>query len=363
MEPPDSDEEVLERILKLPPQVCHSKQLSSIPEVTEEEDSSQEERLSSRSHPRPKPGHPRDSECFHQASQYQQHHPNPHPHVQPYHHHFNRDPRSLTKEPLLRHGPMQVRPKTQHRVHYADTVDTINYPEEDESLYEGPTNRRVSARCPPQPTPNSKEKVLLRGLGDRLRREAMLRSQMAVTTAANPSYGLTPPRPYPLSKTVRTLRTPIVCGGEIDVEYGTDDNEEPVEYNPGEVMVEQMSSEWWVEGAQAEHHRPQRRGLKADQLVNVAAGQPPVFCQPLPPSCSLWPCGSNPLSPVDESVTLTASLTFPLIINAVTQAVEGAYLFVLELKSNKDAVYYLVRYNAYVELESLNVLLDLSAKV
>lgn len=111
----------------------------------------------------------------------------------------------------------------------------------------------------------------------------MLRSQMAVSTAANPSYGLTPPRPYPLSKTVRTLRTPIVCGGEIDVEYGTDDNEEPVEYNPGEMMVEQMSSEWWVEGAQAEHHRPHRRGLKADQLVNVAAGRPPVFYQPLSP--------------------------------------------------------------------------------
>lgn len=110
----------------------------------------------------------------------------------------------------------------------------------------------------------------------------MLRSQMAVAAAANPGYGLTPPRPYPVSKTVPTVRSPI-RGVEIDVEYGTDDNEEPVDYSPGEVMVEQMSSEWWVEGAQMEHCRPpHRRGLKADPLVNVAAGQLPWVCCPSP---------------------------------------------------------------------------------
>ncbi|KAG7224497.1 hypothetical protein INR49_015021 [Caranx melampygus] len=268
LEPPDSDEEVLERILKLPPQVYHNKQLFSIPEVTEEEDSGQEESLIRRSQPRPRQGHPhpRDVECLH-VPQHHQHHSNPHPHVPPHHHHYNRDPRSLTKEPLPRHGPLQVKPKMQHRVHYADTVDTISYPEEDMSLYEGPTSRRVSARCPPMQTPNSRERVLLRGLGDRLRREAMLRSQMAVATAANLSYGPAPPRPYPVSKTVRTLKSPVGRGVEIDVEYGTDDNEEPVEYGPGEVVVEQMSSEWWVEGAQMEHCRPpHRRGLKADPL-------------------------------------------------------------------------------------------------
>ncbi|XP_076606049.1 peripheral-type benzodiazepine receptor-associated protein 1 isoform X2 [Chaetodon auriga] len=268
LETPDSDEEVLERILKLPPQICHNKQLFSIPEVTEEEDSSQEEHLTHRSRPQPRPSHihSRDSEHLRHAPQHHPHHPNPHPHTTPHHHHFNRDPRSLTKEPLLRHGPLQVKPKTQHRVHYADTVDTITYPEEEDmSLYEGPTSRR--ARYPAQLTLNSKERGLLRGLGDRLRREAMLRSQMAVAAAANPGYGLTPPRPYPVSKTVRTLRSPVSRGMEIDVEYGTDDNEEPVEYSPGEVVVEQMSSEWWVEGAQMEHCRPpHRRGLKADPL-------------------------------------------------------------------------------------------------
>uniref|UniRef100_A0A669DUP4 RIMS-binding protein 2 n=2 Tax=Oreochromis TaxID=8139 RepID=A0A669DUP4_ORENI len=246
LEAPDSDEEVLEKILKLPPHVYPNKQLFSIPEMTEEEDSSQEEHLSHRSQHQPQPTHlhSRNPEHLHPAPP---HHPNPHPLIPPHHHHLNQEPRSLIKEPLPKHGALQVKPKTQHRV-----------------LYEGPANRRVSARCPPWPTHNSKDKTLLRGLGDRLRREAMLRSQMAVAAAANPGDGHTPPRPYPVSKTVQTMRSPIGPGVEIDVEYGTDDNEEPVEYTPGEVVVQQMSSEWWVEGAQMEHSRPpQRRGPKS----------------------------------------------------------------------------------------------------
>ncbi|XP_068585493.1 RIMS-binding protein 2 [Cebidichthys violaceus] len=257
LEPPDSDEEVLERILKLPAQVQHQKQLFSIPEVTEEEDSIKEEPSNQRSQPWPRPGHlgPRDSEHLHRAPQ---HHPNPHPHFTPHHHHYNRDPRSLTTEPLLR----QVRPRTQHRVRYADTVDTISYPEEqDPSLYEGLTSRR--AHCAPQLTPTtSKDRALLRGLGDRLRREAMLRSQMAVAAAADPGHGPNPPRSYLVSKTAQAQRPPIGPGEEIDVEYGTDDND-----GPGEVGMEPMRSEWWVEGAQTEHSRPaHRRGMQADPL-------------------------------------------------------------------------------------------------
>uniref|UniRef100_A0A669EGA7 TSPO associated protein 1 n=1 Tax=Oreochromis niloticus TaxID=8128 RepID=A0A669EGA7_ORENI len=291
LEAPDSDEEVLEKILKLPPHVYPNKQLFSIPEMTEEEDSSQEEHLSHRSQHQPQPTHlhSRNPEHLHPAPP---HHPNPHPLIPPHHHHLNQEPRSLIKEPLPKHGALQVKPKTQHRVHYAETVDTISYPEaEDTSLYEGPANRRVSARCPPWPTHNSKDKTLLRGLGDRLRREAMLRSQMAVAAAANPGDGHTPPRPYPVSKTVQTMRSPIGPGVEIDVEYGTDDNEEPVEYTPGEVVVQQMSSEWWVEGAQMEHSRPpQRRGPKADllevsQIPSAEAGpswrgQAELSCKP-----------------------------------------------------------------------------------
>ncbi|XP_014844535.1 PREDICTED: peripheral-type benzodiazepine receptor-associated protein 1 isoform X2 [Poecilia mexicana] len=257
LETPDSDEDVLERILKLPPQVPQCKQLFSIAEMTEEEDSSQEEPLLHRSKPRPGSILPRDSEHLHYP------HP-PDPHI-PHHHHFNRDPRSLAKEPSVRQDPPQVKTKTQHRVRYADTVDPINYPE-DESLYPSPASRRVSARCPPKLTPTIKERALLKGLGDRLRREAMLRSQMAAATAAveSPDHGPTPPRPYPVSKTVRTVRSPVGRTTEIDVEYGTD-NEEPAEYGRGEVVLEQMSSEWWVEGPPAEHSKPpHRRGLKAE---------------------------------------------------------------------------------------------------
>ncbi|XP_058483275.1 peripheral-type benzodiazepine receptor-associated protein 1 isoform X3 [Solea solea] len=268
LEPPDSDEEVLEKILKLPPQVYHNKQLSCIPELTEEEDSGQEEPLRHRTRSRHKSGH------LHPDPP-RQHHSNPHPHVPPHHHHYNRDLRSLTKEPLLRNKPSQVKPKTQHRVHYADTVDTITYSEEEESFYEGPTSKRVSAHCPPQLTPNIRDRGLLKGLGDRLRREAMLRSQRAVASAANLSHAPIQPTPNPVSKTVRTLRSPVGRAGEIDVEYGTDDNDEPTEYSPGEVGMEQMSSEWWVEGAQVEHRRPHpRRARKADTLANIPAGQP-----------------------------------------------------------------------------------------
>uniref|UniRef100_H3CT08 RIMS-binding protein 2 n=1 Tax=Tetraodon nigroviridis TaxID=99883 RepID=H3CT08_TETNG len=214
-DPADSDEEVLEKILTLPPQACSSKQLFSIPEVTEEEDSSQEEHLAQHRQSRSRP---RGSEHFHHAPQ---HPPNPHTNYPP------QNSRCVTKEPSLTHRQTQ---------------------EEDLGLYQGPAARRVSPRCPAQPNRNSKERVLLRGLGDRLRREAMLRSQMAVTAATNPGYGLTPPRPYPVSRTVRTLKSAIGRGVEIDVEYGTDDNEEAVERSPGEVVVDQMSSEWWVEG-------------------------------------------------------------------------------------------------------------------
>ncbi|XP_034462032.1 peripheral-type benzodiazepine receptor-associated protein 1 isoform X5 [Hippoglossus hippoglossus] len=275
-EPSDSDEDVVERILKLPPQVNTSKQLFSIPELTEEDDSSQEDPLTRRSQPRPRPSHvhQRDSERLRHAPQHHQHQPNPRPNVPPNHHHFNRDPRSLTKEPLLRHGPSQVKPKMQHRVRYADTVDTISYPEEEESLYEGPTSRRVS-----------REKSLLKGLGDRLRREAMLRSQRTGAAAGNLSHGPPPQRPYPVSKTGRTVKSPAGRAAEIDLEYGTDDSEEPAKYGPGEVAMEQMSSEWWVEGAQTEHGRPPlRRELKTDPPVNVSAGQPQWEPGQVPPA-------------------------------------------------------------------------------
>lgn len=146
----------------------------------------------------------------------------------------------------------------------------MGYPEEEDmSLYEGPSSRRV--RCPPQVPPYSRDRSLLKGLGDRLRREAMIRSQMAA--AMDP--GLIPPRTHPVSQVKQTLRPSLGHEVEIDVDYGTDE----------EVGMEQMCSEWWVEGAPMEHGRPaHHRGMKADPPVNVAAGQLPWVCCPTPSS-------------------------------------------------------------------------------
>ncbi|XP_061819121.1 RIMS-binding protein 2 isoform X2 [Nerophis lumbriciformis] len=260
-EPSDSDEDILERILKLPPQVYHNKQLFSIPEVTEDEDGFREEPLPHRIQVQLRPSHlhPRDTEQLHHVSQ--RHPPYSNPNFPPQHHHFNSDPRSLTKEPLLRRGPLQVKPKLQYRVHYSDGENTVNYPSEKlVCLCEGPTNRRVSVHCPPQSTPN-KHRIPLRGLEDRLRREAMLRSQMVA------GYEPTTPRPYPISKLVRPVRSPISGGMAIDVEYGTDDVNKPGACTSGEVVMEQLSSEWWIEGSEMEHIGPSyHQGKKADSL-------------------------------------------------------------------------------------------------
>lgn len=121
--------------------------------------------------------------------------------------------------------PLRVRP----RVHYADTVDTINYlDEEDVSL------------------PRTTHK----GHGDRLRREALLRSRMTSDLAAVGSCS----EPYLLSKTVCRVKSPTGPSTEIDVEYGTD-TDEPRGFDPGEVVLEQMSSEWWVEGGSRDCRR------------------------------------------------------------------------------------------------------------
>ncbi|XP_051903669.1 peripheral-type benzodiazepine receptor-associated protein 1 isoform X3 [Hippocampus zosterae] len=261
-EPSDSDEDVLERILKLPTQPYRSKQLFSIPEVTEEEDGGRKEPLHHhiQIERRLSHLHPRSMEHLHRAPQC--HH---RPHVPPQHHHFNR---SFTKEPLMRQGPLEVKPKLQHRVHYSDAVDIVSYSGEKEvGLCVGPANRRGPVRCPPYSAPN-KDRVLLRGLGDRLRREAMLRSQKAAAAAASkPGHGPTPPRPCPVSKTVRTVKSPISRGMEIDVEYGTDDNEEPDACPTGEVVLGQMRSEWWIEGAEMEHRvSSYRQGRKPESV-------------------------------------------------------------------------------------------------
>lgn len=117
----------------------------------------------------------------------------------------------------------------------------------------------------------------------------MLRSQKAAATAGHPAYGPPPPsRPRQPGRAARSLRAPAACEGEIDVEYGAEDDTGEMEYGNGG-GAEQPGGEWWAEGAQADHHRTRRRATRAEQLVNQ--GVLPVSRQnsPRPPRPSASP--------------------------------------------------------------------------
>ncbi|XP_051956159.1 peripheral-type benzodiazepine receptor-associated protein 1 [Xyrauchen texanus] len=217
----DSDEDILERIIKLPPQAYHNKQLFSIPEVTEEEDNTESE-----PHTRPSPGRAASGKGRLRGHEVHQHSPN--------------EPRS--ELPVVRYrGTVPVR--TRPRVHYADMVDTINYLDEedveldsDSNLYTGHSTGSQCVRHTPH-----------KGHGDQPRREALLRNHAGVAGSSGAGQG-----PYLISKTVRRVKSPTGTSSEIDVEYGTD--EETQVFDPGEVVLEQMSAEWWVEGGNHDYH-------------------------------------------------------------------------------------------------------------
>ncbi|XP_067295808.1 RIMS-binding protein 2 isoform X2 [Pseudorasbora parva] len=246
----DSDEDILERIIKLPPQALHNKQLFSIPEVTEEEDNTESE-----PHNRHSPGRTASGKGHQSGHEGRRHSPLRH----------NHGHKTESESPVVRYKG------TRPRVHYADTVDTINYLDEEEaeldsdsSLYAGPSSGSVRR------TPH-------KGHGDRLRREALLRSQMTSDLSGIVASSGTGQGSYLVSKTIHRVRSPTGPSTEIDVEYGTDNDEES-QFDPGEVVLEQMSSEWWVEGGNNEYH-------------NL-----PLTCrlQPeLPPSNRSWEAGGR----------------------------------------------------------------------
>lgn len=230
----DSDEEILERIIKLPHQAYHNKQLFSIPEVTEEEDNTESE-----PHTRHSPGRTSSGKGHQSGHDARRHSPHRHSHGH----------KTESESPVVRYkgtAPVRTRP----RVHYADTVDTINYMDEEEvdldsdsSLYTGPSSGSVGVRHKPH-----------KGHGDRLRREALLRSQLTSDLSGIVASSGTGQGTYLVSKTVHRVKSPTGPSTEIDVEYGTD-NDEPQLFDPGEVVLEQMSSEWWVEeGGNNEYH-------------------------------------------------------------------------------------------------------------
>lgn len=240
----DSDEEVLEKILKLHPQVFANKQLFSIPEVTEEEDNSESE-LQAVSMLSKSKG------CFLCPTASGQ--------CQPC--------RDKAKVAWNR-GSTQVRP--QHGLTYIDTVDTSNYEEDEEtdldsesSLYLGPSSKDVT----PQRSLRARQER------DRLRREALLRNHMTshINTSGEKAH-----EPYMLSRTVRHIKTPAM---EIDVEYGTDNDDDSSQFDPGEVVVEEMSSEWWVEGGNQDyHHSLSPRQCKLDSINIMASGHHQWVC-------------------------------------------------------------------------------------
>ncbi|KAG7483734.1 hypothetical protein MATL_G00041510 [Megalops atlanticus] len=213
----DSDEEILEKILKLPVQSSHSKQLFSIPEVTEEEDNSQElEEATTRSSPQIQHHSPKATSDFLPAGN------GP----------LNDKYRSSED---LRYSTLPVKSKQQYRVRYSDTIDTINY-QEAELDADGRVYfpaKDVWVRKPHESGHKSYS-------GDRLRREALLRSQMSSDLAAS-------------GQQLRTAGRPQGSGLEIDIEYGTEDDEESAPYNPGELAgAEHSGSEWWPEGGSSE---------------------------------------------------------------------------------------------------------------
>ncbi|KAJ8266301.1 hypothetical protein GJAV_G00128850 [Gymnothorax javanicus] len=219
----DSDEEAHEKILKLPLQTCHDKQLLSIAEVTEEEDNCVEPVLSSKRGASFADGSVANSSSS--TGRYNS----------PNEHLSSTKPQSHACFSGEKSGTVPVQRKHKHRVHYADTVETIRYQEEydsDSSIYvpnkavRGTVSLGREHRTYPPRDGSSRS-------GDRLRREALLRSRVASDlTASGQFYHPT-----------QIDQVPAISGAEIDIEYGTEDDEDLDPCGP----VEPISSAWWTE--------------------------------------------------------------------------------------------------------------------
>uniref|UniRef100_W5M523 RIMS-binding protein 2 n=1 Tax=Lepisosteus oculatus TaxID=7918 RepID=W5M523_LEPOC len=222
----DSDEEILEKILKLPLQTHHSKQLFSIPEVTEEEDESQELEDGESPDVSETPHHgsekrPTIPETFHGA-------------------------RKLASG----RNPTLLAEANNHRVETGNKAS--EYQEEDfdsgGSVYihsKEPRMRRCHEREPKD------SHLLAEKSGDRLRREALLQTQRDHISSELLKSGLHAGKYYS-SRGGRGNNASVGNGVEIDIEYGTEDDEEALVYRPAAVHLGQMHAGWWVDGTQSE---------------------------------------------------------------------------------------------------------------
>ncbi|KAK1787877.1 hypothetical protein P4O66_016357, partial [Electrophorus voltai] len=247
----DSDEELMENILKLQPGAHHDKKLFSIPEVTEEEDFSESE-----SHSRPLPSQG--------LSRYQ-------PAPGESHRHGRETCQRSPAQQQNRDEVPQLTAKIRPKARYTRMVAAIDDEDEedaeldpDSGLDIGSSRREAGVQRPRQAHQD----------GDRLLREALPHSNMTsdpatLSGASHRSCG-------------RTMRHIGCPAPEIDVEYGTDDDEQ-MPFDLGEMVVEQMSCEWWVEGRKRNcHHVPLPRWRR----------EPPASVPPVMPTVCQhsWVC-------------------------------------------------------------------------
>ncbi|KAL4647784.1 RIMS-binding protein 2-like [Arapaima gigas] len=266
----DSDEEVLERLTKLPWQIQSKNQLSSITEVTEEEDNTQE-----RDEARERACSPQIQQLvsrLEEAGISAQHQVNTmcqtgcaeqagggsqetiiKQHVSE-DLHINSEcqnpvcvEQSVKKfvqgHNLNRRGSvLPHKSKPQRRVHYSNIVESISYQEEDSDCSVETAVKEVR-RLPEK----VRRSYLLQASdtdGDQMRREIFQKTSKA---SSRPSPGQ-----YLGCKTVVRAKARGGSGMEINLEYGTEDDDESLLGDPADVVVEQMCSEWWLEGGTSE---------------------------------------------------------------------------------------------------------------
>lgn len=150
-----------------------------------------------------------------------------------------------------------------------------------------------------------------KGHGDRLRREALLRSRMTCHLAGVGPCSETRQGPYLLSKTMHRVKSPTGPSAEIDVEYGTD-TDEPQVFDPGEMVSEQMTSEWWVEGGS---HYSRHLPVRCRPQAELAPGDRSWVC--FMSSHLSWPhhpfwIWLKPFAPKSDELVLTHLNTFCL---------------------------------------------------
>nr|XP_023698429.1 RIMS-binding protein 2-like [Paramormyrops kingsleyae] len=136
---------------------------------------------------------------------------------------------------------LHAKSKPERRVHYSDIVESISYQEEDSDNNVNATITEIF-KAPERVHQSYHVESSHKG-GDQLRNAVLQKNLMSPIRHSSDQYlG---------SKTVIRTRASEGSGMEINLEYGTEDDDESVLGGPADVFVEKMSSEWWLEGGQS----------------------------------------------------------------------------------------------------------------